>query len=357
MFLPVTLFEDALVHVHRAARLAGHRLGHEGGEHLVAQRRLADGALEEEHLVGQAQRVVVEEVDLHLAGADLVDQRVDVELHLFAVGVDVLEQRVELVHRVDRVGLARGLGAAAAAARRAQRRVRVGVALDQVELELGRDHRAPALGVVEVADAAQHRTRRIRDHLAVAVEAVVDDLRGRVGGPGHDAHRARVGAQVHVAVGRVDHVVVRAFLGEFAGHADGDDRLRQPHAAVLGEFLARQDLAARHAGEVGHEALDLRHASFIEPLFEFGEAEIAFVNHESPESWGTPGREGGMDGARNRSRRCGRALTRRARVSAVAQAPDGDRGRRCRHLRRHATSVPRSGWWRPAIPDATARTG
>ena len=119
-------------------------------------------ALEEEHLVGQAQRVVVEEVDLHLAGADLVDQRVDVELHLLAVVVDVFEQRVELVDRVDRVGLARGLGAAAAADRRLQRHVGVGVARDQVELEFGRDHRVPAFGVVQLADAAQHRARRER---------------------------------------------------------------------------------------------------------------------------------------------------------------------------------------------------
>ena len=35
------LVDDALVHVHRAARLAGDRLGHEGGEHVVAHRRLA----------------------------------------------------------------------------------------------------------------------------------------------------------------------------------------------------------------------------------------------------------------------------------------------------------------------------
>ena len=49
----------------------------------------AHRALEQEHLVGQAQRVGVEEVDLHLAGADLVDQGVDVELHLLAVVVDV----------------------------------------------------------------------------------------------------------------------------------------------------------------------------------------------------------------------------------------------------------------------------
>ena len=75
----------------------------------MAQRGLADGALEEEHLVGQAERMGVEEVDLHLPRADLVDERVDVEFHLLAVGVDVLEQRVELVDRVDRVGLARGL--------------------------------------------------------------------------------------------------------------------------------------------------------------------------------------------------------------------------------------------------------
>jgi hypothetical protein len=100
------LVDHALVDVHGAAGLAGDGLGHEGGEHVVAQRRLAHRALEEEHLVGQAQRVGVEEVDLHLPGADLVDQRVDVELHLLAVVVDVLEQRVELVDRVDAVGLA-----------------------------------------------------------------------------------------------------------------------------------------------------------------------------------------------------------------------------------------------------------
>ena len=82
----------------------------------------------------------------------------------------------------------------------------------------------------------------------------------------------------------VDDVVVRAFLGELAGHADRDDRLGQPHAAVLGEFLARQDLAARHAGEVGHEALDLGHAAFVEPLFEVAEGEVVLVHHGSPES-------------------------------------------------------------------------
>jgi hypothetical protein len=278
------------VDVHRAARLAGDRLGHEGGEHVVAHRRFSERALEEEDLVGELQRVVVEEVDLHLASADLVDQRVHVQLHLLAVGVDILEQRVELVHGVDRIRLARGLGAPAAADRGLQRHVGVGVAGDEVELQLGGHDRVPALGIEQVADPAQHRTRRERHHLAVLVVAVVDDLRGRVGRPRHDAHGGRVGAQVHVAVGGVDHVVVRAFFGEFPRHAHGDHRLGQPHAAVLGEFLAGQDLAARHARQVGDEAFDLGDAALVEPVFEVAEGEVLAGVHG-----GVPGSSRGAD--------------------------------------------------------------
>ena len=71
---------DRLVDVHRRARLARHRLRHEGRVHVVAERRLADRPLELEHLVGEHQRVAVAEIDLHLRGALLVDQRVDLEV-------------------------------------------------------------------------------------------------------------------------------------------------------------------------------------------------------------------------------------------------------------------------------------
>jgi len=68
--------DQALVHVHGAAGLAGNGLGHEGGVHVMAQGRLAHRALEQEHLVGQTQRLGMEEVDLHLPGAHLVNQGV-----------------------------------------------------------------------------------------------------------------------------------------------------------------------------------------------------------------------------------------------------------------------------------------
>ena len=112
------LVDDALVDVHGAAGLLAMRLGHEGGVHLVPQRRLAHGALEQEDLVGQIERIAVQEVDFHLRRAVLVDQRVDVDVLRLAEVVDVVEERIELVDGVDAVGLAARFGAARTADRR-----------------------------------------------------------------------------------------------------------------------------------------------------------------------------------------------------------------------------------------------
>jgi hypothetical protein len=76
--------QQALVDVHRAARLVLHRLGQEGGVDAVPHRTFAHGALEQEHLVGARQRVGVLEVDFQLGGAGFVDQRIHVQLHRLA---------------------------------------------------------------------------------------------------------------------------------------------------------------------------------------------------------------------------------------------------------------------------------
>ena len=149
--------------VHGAAGLARHRLGHERRVHLVAERRLARGALEQEHLVRERHRVAVQQVDLHLRRAVLVDQRVDLDLLRLAEGVDVVEQRIELVDRRDAVGLAADLRAARAPDRRLERIVGIDVGLDQEELELRCDHRLPALLRVHVEHVPQHVARRHRD--------------------------------------------------------------------------------------------------------------------------------------------------------------------------------------------------
>ena len=53
---------------------------------------LAHRALEDEHLVGEPQRLAVAEVDLHLPGPALVVERVDVERLGLAMVVELLEE-------------------------------------------------------------------------------------------------------------------------------------------------------------------------------------------------------------------------------------------------------------------------
>ncbi len=140
---------QALVDVHGRARLVAHRFGHKGGIDAVTVSRFPHGALEQEHLIGQIDGIAVQKVDLHLGGAGFVDKGVHFQFLRLAVVVHVLEDGVEFVDRIDAERLAGRLRAAIAANGRYQRIVGVFVALDQVEFELGGDHRLPALLLIK----------------------------------------------------------------------------------------------------------------------------------------------------------------------------------------------------------------
>ena len=234
----------------------------------MAHRRLAHGALEEEGLVGEFERIAVIEVDLALGDAFLVDQAVDRDLLLLAEIVDVLEQRIELVDRVDAVGLTPGLRAAGLSGGRLQRIVGIEVLLGEIEFQLRRDDRLPVAGGVFGENVLQHLARRDGDRASLAVIAVADHLRGRLLIPGHDADGFGVRHQHHV--GRL----VGGLLGLGMGAGDhlAEHRIRQAQrAAVDGgeEFSGGQDLAARNARHVGHQALDLGDPVLLDPFLQF----------------------------------------------------------------------------------------
>ena len=63
------LVDDRHVQMHGASGLRGDRLGHEGGMHAAFLRGLARQSLEQQHLVGQRQRVAMQEIDLQLRRA------------------------------------------------------------------------------------------------------------------------------------------------------------------------------------------------------------------------------------------------------------------------------------------------
>ncbi len=230
--------------------------------------RLADRALEQEHLVGKLDRIAVAQVDFELGRSLFMDQRVDLQPLFLREMVDVVDQFVEFVDAGDRITLAAEDRAAGAALRRMQRIVGVVILGDQVEFDLGRDDRLPAAVVIKAHDPLQHVARRIGHFAAVRIDDVADHLRRRVTLPGHDRKRRKIGHQLQVAVARLVAEALRLFR-VLAGNRVPVDRGRQRQRGVGGEFRTRHHLAARHAGKVGRDAFDVFDAPGSQPLRRF----------------------------------------------------------------------------------------
>ncbi|MNT04850.1 hypothetical protein D3C72_1394430 [compost metagenome] len=185
--------------MHGRTRLALHRFCHEGGVDAVLQRRLADGALEQENLIGKLDGVAVAQVDLQLRRAFLVD----LEALLFREVIDIVDQLVELVDAGDGIALPADNGAAGPALRRMQRIIRVVIHGDEVEFDFRRDDRLPALFRIKRQHVLQHVARRVGDEIAFRIHDVADHLRGRVALPRHDGERGKIRHQLQVAVARL----------------------------------------------------------------------------------------------------------------------------------------------------------
>ena len=190
----------------------------------------------------------MQKINFHLARADFVNQRIDIQPLRLAIIVHIFKQRIELVHRIDAIRLATRLRAAAATDRRLQRNIRIDVTRGQIKLQFRRDDRRPAFFMVHAEHTAQHRARREIHDLAIEKETIVNHLRGRIDGPRDDANGFRIGFQNHVwiVVGhdRIDFLR----LGIIPRHGLHHHRLRQPQTLVLTKFRARQNFAARHPG-------------------------------------------------------------------------------------------------------------
>ena len=99
--------------MHRAARLARHRVGHECGIDAMLLGHGAHNAFEQEHLIRKLQRVAMQKVHLKLGSAHFVYHRVDVETHQFTVIIDVINDVFIFVHRLKPIRLARRFRASA----------------------------------------------------------------------------------------------------------------------------------------------------------------------------------------------------------------------------------------------------
>ena len=243
--------EQRQVGVHRRAGQVGERLGHEGRVHALGQRHLPDDVPQRHDVVGHRQGVGVAQVDLLLAGRDLVVA----ELHRDAHG---LQREDRLAAEV--VGdVVRGQVEVAAGVGRLGRRAVGRQVLQQEELDLGVGVEGePHVGGLGQRPA-QHVPRVGPGRRAVGQRDVAEHPRGVAGLPlGRRHHLEGAGVGLGEHVGLVDagepldrRAVEADALGERGldlgrGHRDGlqvagDVGEPQPHEADVALFEGAQD--------------------------------------------------------------------------------------------------------------------
>ncbi|MDJ0932126.1 hypothetical protein [Breoghania sp.] len=171
---------DRLMDMGGGARhvLIGH--GHEGGDHVVLARGKACGALEQEGLVGQFDRIAVAEVHFQLGQACLVRHGGNLDAAQLAIVVDQVDDVVVVVCMFDAVGLVAEFLVSRQSHRHAQRHVRVVVLAGEVELEFRGDNRLQSPLGIKPEDLAQDLARGEIDRGSVHEDAVANDLGGSV---------------------------------------------------------------------------------------------------------------------------------------------------------------------------------
>jgi len=247
-----------------AAGLVHERLGHEAGDHALLLGNRLDRALEIDRVVaGQHRVVAMLEIDLELAGRVFGDSSVGRNvLRGAGVGDRVGEPLVivEILQVIDLRGgvaftgggVARGRGPAAG----------IEFAIEQVELQLYRDHRGQAALAKALHHALEHFARIGGEHAAVGVFHCQQQLRHWPRLPRHWSQRARHRPADAILI--ADVVTQSGLFHGVAGDVGGDQRHRQTHAIRVYFFqcVAGDAFATQQAVHVGQDQVDrgaLRH--------------------------------------------------------------------------------------------------
>jgi hypothetical protein len=118
--------------------------------------------------------------------------------------------------------------------------------------------------VIQRHDALQHVARRNLHRFAALPRGIVDHLRRRARSPGSRPDRIEIRHHHQVAL-RVERLPVFLEAHVVAGDRLVKDRYRQMRRIELHELFRRHRLAARHAGDVRHGAVDLLDAVLAQP--------------------------------------------------------------------------------------------
>ncbi|MNE21967.1 hypothetical protein D3C80_1151520 [compost metagenome] len=249
---PTAYLDQALVNVHGAAGRVRQRLGHAHHGQAVLERHFLEQVLEQEGLVGQQQRVAVQQVDLELADTHFVHEGVTWQAERGHALVHLLEERAQAVVGADTECRMAKLATAIAAYGWLERLLRVAVGGKNKEFEFGRHHGRQPQGRVAGDDRLELATGGQCRGPAIQFNGIADGQGATVVAPGQAMDLAGFGHQRQVAV-----VAAVEFRRRVAAH----DALQQHppghlQAAAFQKAFGGHHLAARDAVEVGGDAFD-----------------------------------------------------------------------------------------------------
>ncbi len=174
----------ALMDMHRTARRMGERFGHAHHDEPVFERNLLEQVLEQKSLIGQQQRIAMQQVDLELADTHLVHHRVTRQPQRCHAGIHLGKKRPQAVVGADAECRVPLFASPVQPGRRLEWIKRLGIGREDKKLEFGGHHwhQAP-LGItanncLELIAGGEHA------RLAIEVLRIADGQGSRRRAPG-----------------------------------------------------------------------------------------------------------------------------------------------------------------------------
>ena len=255
---------QAHMHVQSRPGIVGERFAHEGRDEAMARGKLLHHVLEAECAVAGVERLAVIEVDLELAAPAFVVARGHAEAHQPSVSDHLAHHRLRIRAIADRVDHRELVGVAREAR---------GLALEQIELELGGAHRSEperAEGgrcTFERASRRQDASRIGRiDGGETPGDGRIPRKLGERGGDRRDAHvRERAIDRTAGDARRKPREAVGETVRQIGG-AESQAVLDGGREVFDGQIFAAGD--AVHVAVIDPHGVHAAFAQFVEPLFE-----------------------------------------------------------------------------------------
>ncbi len=241
----------ALMNMHRTARRMGERFGHAHHDEPVLERDFLEQVLEQKSLIGQQQRIAMQQVDLELADTHLVHHGVTRQPQRCHAGIHLGEERSQTVVGADAECRMPLFASSVQPCRRLKGIKRLGIGRKDKKLEFGGHHWHQAPCGVTGNDCLELIAGGEHAWLAIEVLRITDGQGTRRRAPGQTVELLWITDQRQIAV----ITAVKARRRIPAHDALQQHAARQLQTTALEKSFSRHHLAARHTVQIRGHAL------------------------------------------------------------------------------------------------------